>query len=104
MNEEEEELKLKLRLLTINYMYLSHRYETLENIFKGITSKECLGLLEEKTAINAANDGFLNNLLLAYISQQDEHLQMIDENTKDSVSKISNVLIEFNKILTQKSP
>jgi len=98
--KEKEKLELKLRLLTMNCMYISYKNKTLENIFKGITNKECLGLFEEKLRFDKYSDTFLEDLLLSYIIQKDEDLKALDGITDDYASTMSIILSELNEKLT----
>ncbi len=99
--KEKEKLELKLRLLTMNCMYISYKNKTLEKIFNGITSEECFGLLEEKQRFDEYSETFLEDLLLAYITQKEQNLEMIDSNTDDYVSTVSNIVSEFVKTLPE---
>lgn len=100
----EEKLKLKLRLLTMNCLYLSYTNKTLENIVNGITNKECFGLLEEKKQFDENTNGYLNDLLLGYITQKDEDLESLDSATDEYISTMSKILIEINRKFEQNSP
>ncbi len=95
--EKEKQLELKLlRLLTMNYMYLSYKYETLENIVNGITNKECLGLLEEKKEFDKDSDGFLNYIRMGFISQHQDFLNMVDENTEEYTSVMAKIVTKMD--------